>query len=311
MESPYSWREQNYYVTRHWPSTVHTRDNTTEYYFRKYLLQRAMSPFKFTLPDNWPLGYFLYILYVYGKVGVINTDKYGVIPQYCTLYGYNVFYLPTGINLNNPLIITTNPIPLETQASLIHLMPDYSSIMDIIYYFADKLALMWKSFDINILNSELAYIYPADNDAIAESFKRMFDQVQEGNPAVVVGKDLFDKETGQLKGSMLNQHLKNTYIADDILCDINKIIGMFDKEIGIPTANTDKRERLISDEVNAGNADAHSKLEVWYDTLTESIDKTRKLFNISENNLNVKWRYDNATVRNNDTRDILRRPTDI
>ena len=62
---------------------------------------------------------------------------------------------------------------------------------------------------------------------------------------------------------------------------------MFDTDVGIPNANTDKKERLISDEVNANNVEVTSKADLWLDQLQKSFAQTSKMFGIK---LGVEWR---------------------
>ena len=64
----------------------------------------------------------------------------------------------------------------------------------------------------------------------------------------------------------------------------------FDTEIGIPNANTDKRERLLTDEVNANNFETRAKCELWFDEISRGFDETRKMFNISPDELKIEWR---------------------
>lgn len=44
------------------PSTVHVQNTALQRYFRKYLLQKAISVFKWTLPEEWDEDYFKYTL---------------------------------------------------------------------------------------------------------------------------------------------------------------------------------------------------------------------------------------------------------
>ena len=67
------------------PNSIHTQNTQLAAYFRRYLLQKAISVFDWTLPDNWNRDFFLYVLYCWGVVAVIKTDKFGVIPQGCAL----------------------------------------------------------------------------------------------------------------------------------------------------------------------------------------------------------------------------------
>ena len=55
--------------------------------FARYLLQKAISVFEWTLPETWNKDYFLYALYCFGHLAIVNTDKFGVIPQACGLMG--------------------------------------------------------------------------------------------------------------------------------------------------------------------------------------------------------------------------------
>ena len=50
------------------PGTVHTQNTGLVWYYRRYLLQKAMSVFKWTLPENWSKAYFLYVLYCWGNI---------------------------------------------------------------------------------------------------------------------------------------------------------------------------------------------------------------------------------------------------
>ena len=44
------------------PSTVHCRNTALSQYFRRYLLQKAMSLYKWKLPEHWSKNYFVYVL---------------------------------------------------------------------------------------------------------------------------------------------------------------------------------------------------------------------------------------------------------
>ena len=82
----------NRYNARIKPSTTHSGDNATTWYFKRYLIQKIISVFEFKgIPPEWSKDYFLYTLFCWGFVAIINTDKFGVIPQHCSLYGYDVF----------------------------------------------------------------------------------------------------------------------------------------------------------------------------------------------------------------------------
>ena len=63
---------------------------------------------------------------------------------------------------------------------------------------------------------------------------------------------------------------------------------MFDTEVGIPNSNTEKRERMITDEVNANNVETITKCELWLEELKKSCERTKAMFGID---ISVDWRH--------------------
>lgn len=273
------------------PSTVHCRNTQLQRYFRRYLMQKAISVFKWKLPDTWDADYFLYTLYGYGYCAVINTEEFGVIPQWGALGGYNVFYRPTYVIITNPLIKEMKRPTIGIDCTIIKLQPDYGSITDLVNYYADMLALCSESIGINMINSHVSTVFPAANKAMAESYKKMYDKIASGDPAVVVDKNLFD-DTGKPVWTPFQANIKNEYIADNILADMRRIESQFDQDIGIPTANTDKRERLISSEVNSNNVETAIRCEFWLEQIKKAVEETNAMFNTD---ISVDWRVDPKT----------------
>lgn len=270
------------------PSTMHSQDNATTWYFRRYLLQKVISVYEFDgVPETWSKDYFLYTLFVMGFVAVVNTDKFGVIPQHCSLYGYDVFYRPTNAVIANPLLRGTLQPRIGSQCSLIRMQPDYGSCWDIVTYYADLLALATESLAANMVNSKLAYVFACENKTVAESFKKMYDQINEGNPAVFADKKLFAEDGSPLWDSFQN-NLKQNYIAKDILEDMIKIDARFCSEIGIPNVNMAKESGVTDNEVEANNVDTKSKASLWLETIKEGIKQTNEMFDL---NITVDFRF--------------------
>ena len=270
------------------PSTVHT-DSTLKGYFMKYLLERVFSVYEFEgLDENWNKSYFLYTLFCLGFVCFFKTDKYGVIPQHCTLSGRGLYYQPTTCIISNPLLDKAYQLRIGRECELVKLQPNYSGVMDIISYYSDMLALSSEAITSNLVNSKMAYVFMVNNKQEAESFKKLFDELNANNPSVYADKKLFN-EDGTPNWLMFNQNLKQTYITDDLLVDMNKWLDMFNTEIGIPNANTEKKERLLTDEVNANNVDTISKASVWLESIQEGLDKVNAMFNT---NISVRFRFD-------------------
>ena len=283
---PADYTYQNLYNASRSPSTVHVKNTKLYRFFRRYLLQRAISVFKWTIPEEWDKDYFLYTLYGYGFLAILNTDRYGVIPQQCAPGGFNLYYRPAWVIVTNPLLGTLQRT-IDEDCILLKLQPDYGSIIDLVGYYADMMALAAESAGMNFVNVKTSTIFGAESEAQAQAYYKMFDKISEGNPAAVIGKKLLDPE-GKPTWFPFTQNAKELYIASDILSDLLKIRAMFDTEIGIPNSNTEKRERMITDEVNSNNAETACLGELWLQTLNKEITKANTMFDGL--NMSVTWR---------------------
>ena len=281
---PFDYATQNWYNFERSPSTIHVKNTELRCYFFKYLMQKAMSVFKWQLPEEWDKDFFLFTLYGMGYIVVLDIPKYGVICQPGALSGYNLYYRPAKVIVSNPLFQAVTKT-IDKDCTVIKLMPDYSGITDKVGYYADMMALCAESAGMNIVNIKFGTVFGAENQQQAQTFKKMFDKLST-DPAVVTGKKLFD-EQGKPAWYPFTQHVKESYILSDLLSDMRKIESMFDTDFGIPNANTDKRERLVTDEVNANNVETALTSEMWLETLRSGMDKANKMFDLS---LSVDWR---------------------
>lgn len=289
MEMPIYWNYNMVGNSVIQPSTVRIRGTELHRFFVRYLLQDAISVFKWEFPLEWDVftNYFLYGMYSIGYMSILETNKFGVIPQVCGLTGYGICRQPVRTIISNPLINNTLDLVIDKNCVLMRLQPDYGGILDIVNYYADMLALSAEAAGINLLNTHVAYVFGAGNKNAAESVKKLYDRVAEGQPLVVADKALLNDE-GELDLQLFQNDVSKTYIVDKILLDMEKLTNMFRTSIGLNNANTEKRERLLVDEVNANNQAIYSKVELWLDQLKRSCEKVRNMFGI---NINVDWRY--------------------
>ena len=285
---PYSYEVYNSYNGVISPSTVHVKNTGLAQYFKRYLLQEAMSVFEWNMTETWARNYFLSVLYVWGYIGVLDAGpEFGVIPQHCGLSGYSVQYQPTEALFANPLF-GSKRLGIGSECEIIRLQPDYLGLYDIVDYYGDLMALTAETVGVNIVNSKMSYIFAAKNKAKAESYKELYDRVAGGDPAVFVDKDLLDDE-GRLQVQLLQQNVGQNFIADKLLVAMQTIRCQFLTAIGIPNANTDKRERLITDEVKANDFETRANCVLWLDELQKGCRLASDMFGID---LRVDWRRD-------------------
>lgn len=273
------------------PSTVHVSNTGIAFFFRRYLIQKVFSVFKWDIPDEWDKDYFLYILYLTGRIAVFRHEPFGIICQGVSLTGFNLYYRPTNALVSNANIpsLTTLDLRIGIDTQLVKLTPDMIGIIDLISYYADMMALCAESAGMTLVNSKLAYVFAAQNKAGAESFKKLFDKIQQGEPAVIIDRDLLGAD-GKPTWQYFSQNLAQNFILSDVLLEMRKIEMMFDAAVGIPTANTEKRGNLTEDEVNVNNFENRAIAHKWFDCLTRSIKEVKAMF--PELSLSVSWNED-------------------
>lgn len=268
------------------PGAQHTVNNPTTAYFAKYLLEKAVSIYKWELPITWDRDYFLYVLYIAGYVGVIDAGaEFGVVPQWGTLDGYNLYYAPRKFRYSNPLIGDGAPV-IHAECELIKLQGNYTGIWDLILYYASKMALLSEAFDMNAANVKTSRIFFAKSKTAAETLKKLADKVQSGQVITVLDKDLLD-ENGKLTVEWFNDDLNKNYICDKLLIELRKLENEFCTDLGIPNSNTDKKERLITDEVNSNNTETMLRADLWLERLKECCNAVNRMYDL---NLSVDWR---------------------
>ena len=297
MNVPFSYTDINLRNGTISPSTCHVKNTALREFFSRYLMQKAMSVFKWDIPKEWAKNYFLYVLFNWGFISVINTERFGVIPQQCGLGGYNVFYQPSTAIISNPLIPGINSLEIGRDCEIIRLTPDWGGIGDLVGYYADQLALAGEAASVNMMNSKLAYVFAANNKAAAESFKKLYDQISSGEPAAFYDTKL-QRADGRQAWETFTQNVGQNYIVSDILNNMRELENQFCTEIGVPNANTTKRERMITDEVNANNTETYSRAAMWLEQLQEDCERVNAMF--PGININVDWRFENGESVSND-----------
>ena len=105
-------------------------------------------------------------------------------------------------------------------------------------------------------------------------------------------KQLFGPD-GKLAVNLLTQNVAQNYIGDKLLEALRKIEIEFFSRVGIPSANTDKKERLITDEVNANNVETYALTSIWMDTLKDCIKRVNSMFNL---NISVEFRQNGGEM---------------
>lgn len=281
----------------------------TYFYFWRGLYSRLKSRFKWLVPDTWDQEIFEFSLYSLGFLGVFDTNKYatepskrfGIIPAPATVSGIGVQMQPTEIRTANPYFTMMSPETIYEGAGLIKLTGDYKGILDIVDFYAERLAILWGSIDQSIINARFAYIVAANSTAAAATLKAIFDQRNSGKPLIVYDKNKLKNKDQSKTATLTNDdpfevldlRVGENYITDKLMRDYRSIMNAFDMEVGIPNNPVEKAERLVSNEIESNSAETVARSEEWKECLDRSLKRTYKVYPELESTLKVTFRtYD-------------------
>lgn len=249
-------------------------NSTSFWFYVRALFRKVMSIYELSgFPENWDIDYFMSVLFAQGFITITDTPM-GVLPLRCGISGINVFNHPTTVIVANPVLGNFDRI-IDEDCVLVKLSYDYRGLMDIVYRYATMLSECDCSISVNLMNSKVAFIGLVESKAQANSMKLMYDKITAGEPAVFV-------KGSQINGDqILYNHVKENFIASDIQILKRKIMSEFLTEIGVNNANTDKRERLTDNEVEANDSEIQLNAGYWLDQIREGLDKANKMFGLS------------------------------
>lgn len=262
------------------PTEVSGIENVSSAYYFNYLLRLVKGIFEIKAPDYWDTDFLLDTLLLDGVFGIFenNTEP---LALNCQPFGVNVYYKPTSFNIANPVLGNfTKTIGIDGE--LIYLEEDpsingsFKTIRPLLNKYSYQLAACDRCIDQSLMNSGVAAIFSASSKKAAESFKAMYDDIAQGKPATFV-----DEELGLAASNSRNLQYtpaKDNFVCDKVQIEKRAIIEEFLTAIGINNANTSKRERLNSDEVNSNNDECYIATAVWRRNLEETTTKARKLF---------------------------------
>lgn len=230
---------------------------------------------------RWDKDYIREGLLLNGVFTVTHDNDGITLPLKCGVSGVNVFNRGTDIIVANPVVGSFNRT-IGVDGEIVYLQQKqgsrFRSIKPILTLYAQKLANCDAAIDINLFNSRLPYIFQASDQQTADSFKAMYDEIAQGNPAIYVDENLGNLLQNETGSSITVFKGKENFIADVVQNEKMQIMNEFLTTIGINTANTTKRERQIVDEVNANNVETVANIKLWKQNVEECCDRVNTMF---------------------------------
>lgn len=259
------------------PRSVRGVDNIQVMKYFQRLSRLIMSNFEFTgLPDEMSRE-IVRSVFIYSPLVIVNTKTQGIYCLPCSTYGQNINYEPTDFVIANPTLkFTKGKINKDgVILSIDQFCGTYFTCYDMIIDTAVSLASIDASFQITVMNSRASMVFRAKNRAERKSLEYMYDKITAGNPAVFMQKSATDSNDNSWSQFV---NVKNSYVGRELLESKRSVINEFLTYAGINNANTDKRERLNQDEVNANNGEVESNAVFWRDNLNRCFEKANELF---------------------------------
>ena len=290
--APYSYQEINAIDGTYTPSETHDADDYTYWYWFRSLFQRAASTLEFDFPEKFTAeekDFFYYCLLKYGFVCVFNSENFGLSFNPCTVYGFDLYYQPTNAIVTNPAITESLDLKIHEDCELIKLTPDYLGVFDVIDYYAVKLSNMSCSIDMTVENSKTAFVLAGKTKSAIATLKKIVDKISKGITTIVADARVTNPREDVEPFTWLTRNAKDSYVGTDLLQDMQTILNMFDREIGIPTIPYQKKERMVEFESKSAMIDSSSRLSTWIRTLEASLESVNKMF---DTNFSVEARID-------------------
>ena len=271
-----------------YPKNVSGLNNTSYLYYRNQLYLKVFSIFDFkNIPQTWDIDYIYDNLFKNGFLTVFEENGVNYCLN-CGVSGINVYNRPTDVIVSNPILGNINK-KIGNDCELLYfnfINGCMSSIEPLIKRYALLLAQCDGTLNTTLMNSRVAHIFECENDGDLRTMQKIYDDVTSGRPCAFIKKGKDPLNNGIIKDFL---NVKNTYIGNDILLTKRTILCEFLTEIGINNANTQKRERLNSDEVNANNNEIMCLISVWLNTMQRCLEKINTMFNL---NVNVEFNKD-------------------
>lgn len=270
------------------PKTVNGQITLRTKHYRSKLMRICKGLFNITAPDKWDKNYILNNLVNVGYFGVVNTEQYGLLPLYSNPNGVNFFYAPTGL-VTSAINIDIDEYTIGKDCEFFFLDRGF----DLVYfnyralcdYYAELFASADCCISVNLITSMAGWFAEADSEAQAKTIKDAFSKITSGEP-LVVGR----KETISPNGlNLFFNNLKQNYIADDIILTKKNLMNAFLTDIGVMNANTDKKERLITQEVESINSELEVNIASIRTNMSQCMEKIYKTFPELQGAFNIEF----------------------
>lgn len=272
---------------------TNSQENYLYHYNFRNLLQKLYAVFDMeNMPKSWDKRLLFNVVFLDGVGCAFDHPDYGLMFQPCTFRDVTVNYQPAKAVISNPYMkLSDYTYTIGEDCELIYFDLNYCSMIEMLDYFADlKTRLLAVIFNQS-MNLNNPNIFACGSKRIADSLKKMYDDISQGKPSIFADKELFTVD-GELNVQQFNKELSKNFILTDVYELVESVEQSFLETIGVPRMYFKKRERMTDDEVNKNDVNTSLLRDSWLDVLNECCERVNNMFGtevrfkVSENIVN-------------------------
>lgn len=254
--------------------------NTFNDYFNR-LFELAINMFKWeNLPDTVDERFLELALCEKGYCLYFNDDIMGNLALTCMIGGeLDVYRIPTrriAFAVNGYQAERTNKDSVLIFNNYLH-----TPTMQTISLYAERLTAIERAIDVNV-NAQKTPIAILTDEKQKKTVEEIYRKY-EGNAPVIIGAKNLDLD------SVKALTTGAPYVADKLNILKRQIWNEALTFFGIENANTEKRERLVSDEITSNLGGVQAQRYVMLNAREQAADKINRMFGT---NISVKFRQD-------------------
>lgn len=254
--------------------------NTFNDYFNR-LFELAINMFKWeNLPDTVDERFLELALCEKGYCLYFNDDIMGNLALTCMIGGeLDVYRIPT-----RRIAFAANGYQAErTNKDSVLIFNNYlhTPTMQTISLYAERLTAIERAIDVNV-NAQKTPIAILTDEKQKKTVEEIYRKY-EGNAPVIIGAKNLDLDS--VKAITTGA----PYVADKLNILKRQIWNEALTFFGIENANTEKRERLVSDEITSNLGGVQAQRYVMLNAREQATDKINRMFGT---NISVKFRQD-------------------